>query len=127
MELTEFSKERFQDSLLYWRVDDDFAHPVQNYLLYGFEPGGCFTAVLANDFLGAMLHSHPANSVDAFKALARWIVNCAPLEAYGSYERVQAWRHMDEAERRAVLERHQLIYSEKEEIWMALRDTPVGA
>jgi len=127
MELTKFSKERFQDSFSNERVDDEFAHPVYSYLLYGFEPGSCFTAVLANDFLGAMLHSHLANSVEAFKNLARWIVNCAPLEAYGSYDRVQAWLHMDEADRRAVLERHQLIYSEKEEIWMALNNTQVEA
>ena len=127
MELTKFSKKRFYDSFYYWNVDDEFAHPVQNYLLYGFEPGSCFTAILDNDFLNAMLHSHPANSVTAFTNLARWIVNCAPLEAYGSYDKVQAWLHMDEADRRAVLERHQLIYSEKEEIWMALNNTQVEA
>ena len=127
MKLTKYSTKRFQDSLLYWRVDDEFAYPVYRYLLYGFEPGSCFTSVLANDFLGAMLHSHLANSVTAFKNLAHWIVNCAPLEAYGSYDRVQAWLHMDEADRRAVLERHQLIYTEQEEMWMALNEQSVEA
>jgi hypothetical protein len=127
MELTKYSKKRFQDSFSYWNVDDEFAHPVQNYLLYGFEPGSCFTAVLANDFLNAMLRSHPANTVEAFKALARWIVNCMPHESFGSYDKVQTWLHMDEADRRAVLEQCQLIYTEKEEVWMALRDTPVEA
>jgi hypothetical protein len=127
MELTKFSKKRFYDSFHYWNVDDEFAHPVQSYLLYGFEPGSCFTAILANDFLNAMLHSHPGNSVTAFKTLASWIVNCMPPEAYGSYDKVKAWLHMDEADRRAVLEKCQLIYTEQEEVWMALNEQHVEA
>jgi len=127
MKLTKYSTKRFQDSFRYWNVDDEFAHPVYSYLLYGFEPGSCFTSVLANDFLSAMLRGHPANSVEAFKNLARWIVNCAPPEAYGSYYKVQVWLHMDEADRRAVLEKWELIYTEKEEMWIALNEQSVEA
>jgi hypothetical protein len=59
-----------------------------NYLVYGYAPGSCFSAVLANDFFGAIGSSHSMNSVEAFKALAGWILNAFPAEAYGSYQAV---------------------------------------
>jgi hypothetical protein len=99
----------------------DFADPMANYLVYGYEPGSCFSAVLANDFIGAIRSSHPSNTVEAFKALAGWIYSHVPPEAYGSYDKVNAWCDLDAEERRAILEHNRLIYSAKEETWMALK------
>jgi hypothetical protein len=99
----------------------DFADPMANYLVYGYEPGSCFTAVLANDFIGAIRSSHPSNTVEAFKALAGWIYSHVPLQAYGSYDKVNAWCDLDPDERRAVLELNRLIYTAKEETWLALK------
>ena len=74
-----------------WDVPKDFAQPFYNYLVYGFSPGSCFTAVLANDFASAISRSHPSNTIEAYKALVGWIRDTVPEEGYGSYEKVKAW------------------------------------
>jgi hypothetical protein len=121
MNITHFSRSRLYKTFKEWEVPQDFADPMANYLVYGYEPGSCFTAVLANDFIGAMRSSHPSNTVEAFKALTGWIHGHMPPQAYGSYDRVQAWLEFDSDERRAILERNRLIYSAKEETWLALK------
>jgi len=107
-----------------WSVPADFAEPIYNYLVHGWEPGSCFTSVLANDFLSAMSSSHPGNNVDAFKALAGWIRNKMPIESYGSYLAVEHWIKLDPDDRRRVLENHQLIYTSKEEVMLILKSAP---
>jgi hypothetical protein len=92
-----------------------------NYLVYGYQPGSCFTAILANDFIGAIRSSHSSNTVEAFKALASWIKEHCPELAYGSYGRVDAWCDMTSEMRRPILEKKRIIYAEKEEVWMALK------
>jgi len=66
--------------------------------------------------------SHPSNTVEAFKALAGWIQDIMPREAFGNYEAVKQWTRLEEADRRAILERQGLIYTEQEEIMKTLRD-----
>jgi hypothetical protein len=127
MNITHFSRARLYTTFKQWEVPQDFADPMANYLVYGYEPGSCFSAVLANDFIGAIRSSHPSNTIEAFKALAGWIYSYMPPEAYGSYDKVNAWCDLDPDERRAVLERNRLIYSAKEETWMALRGEEVLA
>jgi hypothetical protein len=105
----------------------DFADPMANYLMYGLEPGSCFTAVLANDFGAAILSSHPSNSIEAFKTLVGWMRSYLPPTAYGSYERVRAWIDLDPDERRAILEHNRLVYTAREETWMALKGEEVMA
>lgn len=109
------------DTFIKWKVDKDFADPMFNYLVYGWEPGSCFTAVLANDFFTAMQASHPANTIPAFKALSGWINDTIPSAAYGSYEAVKDWCQLLPETRRTVLEHTGLIYTEKEETWLALQ------
>ena len=72
--------------------------------------------MLANDFYRAIGSSHPANTVEAFKALAGWIQAHFPKEAYGNYEAVGYWLDLSPVKRREILERQGLIYSEAEEI-----------
>ena len=121
MIITHFSRARLYRTFNQWDVPMDFADPMANYLVYGYEPGSCFTAVLANDFVGAIRSSHPSNSVEAFKALAGWLYSHVPPEAYGSYDQVKAWVELDTDVRRAILERNRLIYTAKEETWLALK------
>ena len=45
-----------------------------------------------------------------------------PPDAYSSYNRVSEWIHLDEDSRRAILEKYQLIFTEQEEVMLALRD-----
>jgi hypothetical protein len=44
-----------------------------------------------------------------------------PPEAYSSYNRVSEWLHLDEDRRRAILEKYELIFTEQEEVMLALR------
>ena len=124
MKLTVYSQNRIRKTFADWDVPKDFADPMYNYLVYGYQPGSCFTAVLANDFYSAIRGSHPANTVDAFKALARWIRDALPVESYGSYLAVEHWLKLEEEDRRRVLEIHRLVYTEKEEILMILKSEP---
>ena len=121
MNITVYSRDRLYQTFNHWEVPSDFADPVANYLKYGYHPGSCFSAVLANDFIGAIRSSHPSNTVEAFKALAGWMYNHLPLQAYGSYDRVAAWCELGPMERRMILESKDLIYTEQEEIMMGLR------
>ena len=122
MNLTVYSQNRIRQTFANWDVPRDFADPMYNYLVYGYQPGSCFTAVLANDFIGAMCSSHTANTVEAFKSLAGWIGDTLPISIYGSYVKVDEWCDMPAAMRRPILENHGLIYTEKEEVWMILKD-----
>ena len=108
-----------------WDVPKDFADPMYNYLVHGFNPGSCFTSVLSNDFFSAIQRSHPGNTIDAFKSLAGWINDILPTQAYGSYNAVSDWCYLSEDERRAVLEENKLIYTAKEETWLAIKGDPV--
>ena len=125
MNITTHSHNRFYKTFDEWKVDREFADPIFNYLVHGFNPGSFFTSVLANDCLGAFQRSHPGNTMKALKNLAGWIRNYVPAQAYGSYEAVEKWTaDTTETQRRAVLEAKNLLYSEQDEIMLTLTTTP---
>lgn len=123
--ISKYSKKKFYEGIELWRVDAEFADPMFNYLVYGFSPGSFFTAVLANDFSSAIARSHPANTITALKALTGWINDCMPFIARGSYDKVNAWTKLDEATRRDVLIAHNMIYTPKQETFLAIKGEPV--
>ena len=122
MNITVYSHNLLKESCARWAVPKDFADPMLDYLVYGYKPGSCFSAVLANDFFKAMQSSHSSNTINAFKSLTGWIQNDFPTEAYGSYQNVALWCQLDEAARRAILERRGLIYTQHEEVFKILRN-----
>ncbi len=122
MKFTKYNRNRLLGTFQKWDVPKDFAEPMYNYLVHGYNPGGCFTSVLANDFYGAIQRSHPANTVEAFKLLTGWIHGEMPREAYGSYDAVNDWCYLNAEQRRAVLEKHEMIYTEEEEVMLVLRN-----
>ena len=124
MNLSKYSKNKLLQTFKYWDVPKDFAEPFYNYLVYGWTPGSCFTSVLANDFAGAISHSHPGNTINAFKALVGWMRDIMPEESYGSYEKVKAWTGINPEQRRIILEHHDLIFASKEEVVKILKDEP---
>ena len=63
---------------------------IENYLLYGYQPGGFTTAMLAGDYNRAMYLADTANR-QMIWAIHAWIVNRCPEMAHGSYETVDAW------------------------------------
>ena len=121
MNISVYSRNRLYETFANWDVPRDFADSMANYLVYGYDPGSCFHAVLANDFMQAMTSSHPVNTVEAFKALVGWMRSTMPIESYGSYEAVKHWIKLTAEDRRAVLENHQLIYSAKKETWLIIK------
>ena len=107
-----------------WDVPKDFAEPFYNYLVYGWSPGSCFSAILANDFASAIMRSHPSNRIEVYKALVGWIRDTVPEEAYGSYEKVKAWGGINPEQRRIILEHNGLVFTNQEEVWKILKDEP---
>ena len=124
MKLTKYSIYILAQSADRWRVDAEYFDPMYNYLVHGFSPGSFFTALLANDAIGALSRSHPANTIPALKKLAGWILNDFPHTAFGSYPTVSGWIDLSNAERRLQLEQAHLVLTEQEEIIAALKDQP---
>lgn len=125
MKLGKYSRARFLESVYLDGVVSGFWHSPALYLLYGIEAGSFFTAVLANDFFGAMTHSHPSNSVNELKKLVIWIRRTWPEEAYGSYDKVRDWIALSEEEKRGYLVKSRLIYTEDEELVKTLKGDTV--
>jgi hypothetical protein len=121
MKLTDYSRNLLLATFHKWDVPKDFADPMYNYLVHGYSPGGFFTSVLANDFHSAIARSHPGNSIEALKQLGGWILDQMPLEAKGSYNNVEVWCSLPADVRRIILEDYELIYTEQQEIMMALQ------
>ena len=125
MKLSKHSKNRFMGTFAQYEVPKEYADPIFNYLVHGFHPGGFWNAVFANDFMSAISGSHPANTIVALKKTVSWIMNhLVNGVTHGSYEVVKEWLKMSAEERRAILEAVGLIYSEKQEIFMILKDEP---
>jgi hypothetical protein len=93
----------------YWKVDAEFYQHIISYLRFGWEPGSFFVAILANDCLAAFTKSHPNNTMEALKSLAKWLINNCPEEAYGSYAKVYAWCKLTNDQRRSILEANGLV------------------
>ena len=123
MEISKYSKNHIMRGASDWEVPKDYFDPIYNYLIHGYEPGSFFSAVLANDFFRAVQSSHPANSIPALKHLTGWIRSTMGHGVFwGSEEVVQKWLKMSGEERRKKLELLNLVYPEKDEIVMILKD-----
>jgi hypothetical protein len=116
------SRNRMYNTFLSWNVPEDFAMPMYNYLVYGLAPGSFFTAILENNFMKAIRHSHIGNNIIALKALTGWIHECMPPQAYGSNYLIAEWLKLDGAQRRKILEAYDLIYTVQEETFKLLKN-----
>lgn len=126
MKLTAHSKNRLLETFAQYEVPQVYVDPIFNYLVHGFNPGSFWNAVLANDCMGAIARSHPANTITALKNAVSWIMNhLVNGTTHGSYAVVDTWLKKSEKERRDVLEASGLIYSEAQEIIMILKDVPI--
>ena len=96
-----------------------------NYLVHGFSPGSFFTALLANDAMGAIQSSHPGNTIPALKNLTGWMGECCPYVARGSYENVRAWLEFTVEKRQDILEQHGLVFNKDQELILMLKNEPV--
>jgi hypothetical protein len=121
MNVSKLNRNRVMLSASRWTVPREYFDALYNYLVYGFEPGSFWTAVLANDFMSAIQHSHPANTIEALKHATGWIQETFPQGSYGDRRSVAYWAKMDPAERRLTLEHHRILLSEQEEIMAILK------
>ena len=122
MELTKFSRNRLMESATRWTVPREYFDPLYNYLVHGFAPGSFWSAVLANDFMRAIQHSHSSNSIPQLKHVVGWMQDSWPEAAYGDHDTVIHWQGLGPEYRRRILESNQLIYSQQEEVMMALKN-----
>lgn len=80
-------------------LDDTWAQSMELWVLNGIPPGSFLEAVLANDLQSAALRSHPANTWESIMSLARWLLNVAPKECYGSYDNLKKWQALSNDQR----------------------------
>ena len=109
---------KFAASCAGWAVPAQWAEVLFNYLVHGFPPGGFFTSWLANDMMDAMCHVHPGARVDDIKYTTKWIINEAPEQCHGSYEKVGAWLALSNDERRKICEDRKILNS----MWDILKE-----
>ena len=121
MNLTKLSKQRLTLTANRWTVCKEYFDPLFNYLVYGFRPGSFWEAVLANDFMAAVSCSHPANDIPHLKNAVGWIQDSFPAESWGSVRDINNWIRLTSSQRRMILEQEGLIYTEQEEIMLALK------
>lgn len=121
MKLSAHSRNRLLGKFAQWSVPKEFADPMYNYLVYGFEPGSCFRAVLANDFATAIQRSHPGNTIEALKHLTSWIQDTVHYSAHGSYGAVEYWCQLTAESRRSILESQYLIFTIEDEMMLVLQ------
>lgn len=125
MEISKYSRNRILRGAADWDVPRDYLDPIYNYLIYGFEPGSFFTAVLSNDFFRAMQSSHPGNTIPALKNLTGWIRSLMGYGIFwGNEHAVKQWLDFTPEQRREQLEALNIVYPEKDEIVMILKDQP---
>jgi hypothetical protein len=128
MKLTKYSSNRLLNTFALWDVSKEYAECLMNYLVHGFHPGSFWYYVLVNDFNRAIMSSHPGNTIPALKNVVGWMndyrLRGAPGRVWGSQEIVEEWLELSSQERRTTLEALGLIYTEKEEMILILRDEP---
>jgi len=73
------------------------AHGICNYINFGARVGSFLTALLANDLQKAVLKADDQN-IKLLREYVQWLTFNAPTEAWGSYEKVNAWIKKKEQE-----------------------------
>jgi hypothetical protein len=86
-------------------VDD----AIDNYLMYGYEPGGFTRALLSNDLSGAVSaadYGNKENLANIVQVIQQWMPGCA----WGSREIVNAWLRDDDSRRTTYSTRQEKLY-----------------
>lgn len=79
-------------------LPERFRPGIERYLKYGVVPGDFLTAVLCNDLFGAFAKADDQSLVE-LHGLVGWCYHELPHDAWGSRERVIAYRAAREAAR----------------------------
>jgi len=103
------NRNRVYQSMADWQVPREWADIMYRYLVHGLEPGGMFTAMLANDARSMILRSHPSNPIQAYKTVAGWITSVVPVRARDSYAAVDSWCKLTNEQRHQILAQQGLL------------------
>jgi hypothetical protein len=73
-----------------YTMTDACKEGLRKYISFGLPPGGFLTAVLENDLVGAVrgADSHNIDNIPAYVSFLYWE---APMDCWGSKERVKNW------------------------------------
>ena len=77
-----------------YSIRDDMLESLEDYINYGLPTGDFLTAILQNDFVGALGHADTNNS-ENIQAYASFLYNKAPALCWGSKRKVKDWRKRD--------------------------------
>jgi hypothetical protein len=88
---------------------------LENYLMYGFEPGGFLTSVLANDLYLAVGRADHWNK-DRLPHIVNEVLHKMPSISWGSYAAVKDWCKDKDGRRTYYREQ-----KEKEYTWRVLK------
>lgn len=69
---------------------------IQLWVLRGISGGSFLTALLRNDFMGAMGNADEVNAA-SMRGWATFLYNYVPSGCYGSPEKVKAWAGVEDA------------------------------
>ena len=87
-----------------------------NYFMHGLHPGGFIEAVLTNDLHRCVAIADHAN-IEALQIIVQWIQSHAPLDSWGTREKIEAWCDELSEDRKEFVRR-----VEEKEIWKALKN-----
>jgi hypothetical protein len=74
----------------YDRLPAHMQEGMKRYIEDRIAPGGFACSVLANDFIAAVTRADETN-VQCLRDWAMWLLWDCPREAWGSYEKIDAW------------------------------------
>lgn len=74
----------------YAAIPEHMRESIARYVIQGIEPGSFLTAVITNNFRGAVLNADEENS-KLLRVYAQWFYWEAPGNCWGSREAMQEW------------------------------------
>ena len=92
------------------------------YVILGLRPGSFHSALFSNDLMEAAHRTHRLNSWTAIVAIMKWVAYVAPVESYGSREKVEAWLALSGLERRKICEKKKFVLTEEQLTWEILKE-----
>lgn len=95
-----------REAINYGLLPDSLRFGLRRWFEHGQLPGGFLRAVLANDFVQAVIRADDDN-LAVLLDIARFMHNEAPARSWGTLEKMEAWskRAADDERRRAAIQR----------------------
>lgn len=74
----------------YYKMPENTLSSINNYIVYGIEPGSFLMSVLQNDLKRSFAKADKHNREAMFE-IVKYLYNEVPIVAWGSEEKVKAW------------------------------------